>query len=85
VVSWEHPLPEGRNGIITRYAVRILNVETGDTSLIFTNQLSLQLPTATFDVLPYRSYTLQVAAETVAGRGPYSVDTTAQTPEDSKL
>lgn len=76
-------MPEGRNGDITRYMVRILNVETGVESLVSTSQLSLQLPTATFDVMPYRSYTLQVAAETVAGRGPYSMDVTARTLEDS--
>ena len=62
--------------------MRVLNIEIG-TSLLSTNQLSLQLPTATFDVMPYKSYTLQVAAETVAGRGPYSMDVDVQTPEDS--
>lgn len=84
-LSWEAPRPEGRNGIIINYVVRITSTSTSQESFINTGQLSLDFPTSNFDVLPYKTYILQVAAATVVGRGPFSEDVIVVTPEDRKF
>lgn len=83
-LSWEPPLPEQRNGIITRYTVRVLDAQANNDFLIYTTLLNLTFPTGLVLVVPYRTYILQVAAETVVGRGPFSTDVTLNTPEDSE-
>jgi len=83
-LSWASPVPEGRNGIITGYTVRVISINTDHELLFNTTHLSLEFPRAGIVVLPYKTYILQVAAETEVGRGPFSQDVMVFTPEDSK-
>ena len=67
-LSWEPPLDDQRNGIIVQYTIRIVLVDEG--SYIFVNST---IPSVTVTSLrPYTTYDCFVAAETSAGRGPFS-------------
>ena len=81
-LSWSAPDPEGRNGDITRYAILI--TANNVSSVLYSAQFTLELPTQGFTVIPYTTYFIQVAAETVKGRGPYSEQVAVYTPEDGK-
>ena len=80
--TWDLPLPEERNGVITRYAVRVEDVTADQNFLVYTTRLNLTFPMGVVTVSPYRTYILQVAAETTVGRGPFTSDATISTPED---
>ena len=44
----------------------------------------MTFPYQGFDLQPYNTYIVKVAAETVEGKGPYSEEVTIYTPEDGK-
>ena len=81
-LTWSPPEAEGRNGIITRYAILISS--NSMSRVFFTMQLNIVFPTQGFTVQPYRTYFIQVAAETEIGRGPYSELVPIYTPEDGR-
>ena len=83
-LSWGPPLPEQRNGIIIRYTINVLNTNTNQNLLVYSTRLNLTFPSGLVTVQPYRTYILQVAAETSEGRGPYTTDTIVFTPQDRK-
>ena len=82
LLSWNPPLAEQRNGIITEYYINVTEIETGSTS-----QLVARDTTQLFiDTLhPYYVYNFFIAAATSVGPGPYSPVFTIQTPEDGEL
>ena len=80
VLSWEPPLPEDRNGIITNYTINITEMETGTQSqLVADNTTITALP-----LHPHYTYSCTVAAETSVGLGPYTALRAVQMPEDGK-
>ena len=79
-LTWSPPEPEGRNGEVTRYAVLV----SPNSITFYTNQLRFDFPTQGFIVQPHHTYFVQVAAETVVGRGPFSEQSTIYTPEDGR-
>ena len=78
-ISWEPPLPEEQNGILRRYVITLLSVETDEivtTSAIGTNMTVSGL-------IPFTTYQCRVAAETIAA-GPRTEAVLIKTSEDSK-
>ncbi len=71
---------EDRNGVIIRYAVLIR--VGNESSVLYSTEEHLELPYLGFTIQPYTTYTVQVAAETSIGRGPYSEPIRIYTPED---
>ena len=80
LMTWQPPLPEHQNGIITAY---IVNVENNDTILQQYSISALSVPLV--GLHPYSLYMVAVAAQTGVGRGPFSTYITIYTPEDGKL
>ena len=78
-VTWDHPLPPDRNGVITNYTVRqtgseiiMIELPNNDTSLLLT------------DLMPFTVYSITVAGSTSAGRGEFTTPVTARTRIDSE-
>ena len=80
VLSWEAPLPEDRNGIITQYTVNITEMETGTRFQLVTDNTTI----TAFSLHPHYTYSYTVAAETSVGLGPYTTPRAVQMPEDGK-
>lgn len=80
-LSWNLPLPEDLNGVITGYTVKVENTDSGETSLFTTTE---RVYTVNTTLIPYQSYNISVAASTVEGRGPFSDSISVITPEDGK-
>ena len=80
VLSWEPPLPEDRNGIITNYTVNITEMETGRQFQLVTDNTTI----TAFPLHPHYTYSCTVAAETSVGLGPYTALRAVQMPEDGK-
>ena len=72
--SWQSPLSEDQNGVITGYILNVTSPVMGETEELFTE--------STDPVTPYTLYSAAVAAQTDAGRGPFSVSISVQTLED---
>ena len=80
-VTWHHPLPPYRNGVITGYTVlRQAGNEMNTTELV-SNDTSQLLE----DLVPFTEYNVSVAGNTSAGQGEFSVPFTVQTLNDSEL
>ena len=81
-VTWEPPLPDDHNGIITSYTIQLYERVTGQISLIQREANHTEL---LIDSLhPYYEYNVSIAAETVAV-GPFSESQTVRTLEDSEF
>ena len=79
VLSWNPPLLDQRNGIITKYYVNVTEVETRMIyQLVVTDATQLQIST----LHPYYVYNFFISAATSVGPGPYSPVFKVQTPED---
>ena len=76
--SWEPPLSENQNGVITGYILNVTSLVMGETEELFTESTGYYLG----PVSPYTSYIAAVAAQTDAGRGPFSASISVQTLED---
>ena len=76
--SWEPPLTEDQNGVITGYILNVTSMVTGETEELFTESTGYILG----PVSPYTLYIAAVAAQTDAGRGPFSASISIQTLED---
>ena len=77
-MSWQPPLTEDQNGVITGYILNITSLVMGETKELFTESTAYTLDPAS----PYTLYSAAVAAQTDAGRGPFSVSISVQTLED---
>ena len=77
-LTWDNPPATDLNGVIRKYNVRILEVETGKTLQLTSNKTSIRVT----DLHPYYLYNCSVAAYTVAD-GPYTEHEAARTLEDS--
>ena len=76
--QWDQPDCRERNGIVISYDVNIINVKTREHN-ISTSDTARKV----FQHLsPYMDYTLQVAARTRAGLGPFSGEILAKTEEE---
>ena len=76
-MSWEPPASDKRNGIIILYIIRVISVDEGTTMYFNSSALS----TTVTSLKPYTTYECSVAAETSAGRGPFSSAVTVETDE----
>ena len=79
--SWQPPLSEDQNGVITGYTLNVTSLETGETEELFTESTAYMLGS----VNPHTLYAATVAAQTNAGRGPFSSLISVQTLEDGVL
>ena len=80
LVTWDHPLPSNRNGVITGYTVlRQAGNEMNMTEL-FSNDTSQLLA----GLVPFTEYNISVAGNTSAGQGEFSVPFTVRTHNDSE-
>ena len=80
-LSWEEPLAEEQNGAITSYTINMTILETEDRLSYSTTGTSFEL----YDLHPFYTYSVTVAAATVNGTGPYSAVFTIQLPPDGEL
>ena len=76
--SWQPPLSEDQNGVIT---LNVTSLETGETEEVLTESTAYMLAS----VNPHTLYAASVAAQTNAGRGPFSALISVQTLEDGML
>lgn len=80
MLTWDPPLLQNRNGIITGYTINVTNLDTGEISQIVTSNRNLTLDSLT----PFTTYTFIIAARTSVGAGPFSTELTIITLEDGK-
>ena len=79
-LSWEPPLFEDQNGVITGYTINVTLNETEESFELLSNSLNL-----TADVFrPFRNYIFKIAGQTAVGVGSFSDPITIMTPEDGK-
>ena len=78
LVSWNPPLLQDQNGIITHYTVTITNLNSGNTleHTVFNNSLEV------YSLDPHTEYEVYVLAATTAGSGPPTVPLSVHTQED---
>ena len=81
-MTWEPPLEDNQNGIITSYTIRLYDIVADKTTLYQREGHHAQFVIDTLH--PYYEYDVSVAAETV-DIGPFSVIQRIRTQEDSKL
>ena len=80
LVTWGHPLPPNRNGVITGYTVLRQAGNEMNTTELFSNDTSQLLE----GLVPFTEYNISVAGNTSAGQGEFSVAYTVRTLNDSK-
>ena len=78
-LTWDAPLYESQNGIISQYVIRILEINTSTTTLYYSNTTNKTVN----GLHPYYIYKCSVAAETV-DIGPYTAIITLQLDEASE-
>ena len=66
--EWLPPLLGETNGIVTGYIVQITGQDSDERFELFTNMTRIQVT----NLRPFYSYVFTVAAQTVAGDGPFS-------------
>ena len=80
-LMWDAPETEQQNGIITGYVINVTMVETGERFQSFSTSSTLIL-----DALrPFTSYICAIAAQTIAGVGPFSTTVSVRTEEGGRL
>ena len=80
-LSWDPPLFEEQNGVITGYTVNVTNLRREETlqfTVIDSQNLSIG------SLLPHTTYACIVAAHTMVGAGPFSPQLLIRTLETSK-
>ena len=80
VLTWDLPLLDQQNGPIVGYSVRVTRVNNGDIFEWDTNNTVVTIDS----LVPYTLYEWRVAAQTIAGTGPFSSPVTEQTLPDGK-
>ena len=79
MLTWDPPLLELQNGVITGYMIQLNVTETGDV-LYYTSPTTA----VTITTNAFRTYTCVVSAQTAIGFGPYGSQITFLTPEDGQ-
>ena len=79
-LTWEPPLDENRNGIITEYTA-FVTVDGGTAMELTTANTSLVVG----NLRPFTTYSCSVAASTRVGQGPLTGTMLVTTPEDGKM
>lgn len=77
---WDPPPLEQQNGPIVNYSVSVMRVGNGDVFEWDANNTTVIIDS----LIPYTLYEWRVAAQTIAGTGPYSSPVTEQTLPDGK-
>lgn len=80
-LSWMPPQLERRNGIITGYSVNVTHSDSRESTLLSTTESSITI----VQLSAFTTYLCSVAARTVVGLGPYTMQLTVSTDEDGKL
>lgn len=80
-LAWELPVPEHQNGKIIGYLVEFTALEIGESSTVYTMDTEISLN----ELNPFTAYSINIAADTVIGLGPYSRVFHVQTLEDGEL
>ena len=82
--SWDPPPPEDRNGLIVKYVIRAVVIDTGE---LFEVLIESNGTTVVYGQLqPDSAYNFSVAAMTDAvGTGPFTDNITVITPPDGKI
>ena len=73
-LSWELPPSEQQNGIIRRYLVNVIEIETGNGNELSTTDTHITVS----GLHPFYHYECNVSAVTI-GAGPYTLPITIQT------
>ena len=81
IFTWRTPLADEINGVIIRYTINVMIVETGQMFQLTSTTTTLTINTLSL----YRTFICTIAAETSAGIGPFSTQFTLITPQDGKL
>ena len=79
---WDPPLRRLQNGFIVGYRVKVLETNTGHTSIKFVSTPAMSITLTSLH--PYYTYSCTVAAMTTVGLGPYSTDIYITTFQDGK-
>ena len=77
LILWEPPNIVDQNGVIIGYAVEVIHTRTGQRIQMMTTSTNQSVD----GLLPFTTYSTQVAARTFVGIGPYSIVTTFLTEE----
>jgi len=81
-ISWDPPLLEFQNGVITGYSIILTTVMVDSRNASF---FSSNMGIITIKSLhPFTAYVIAVAAQTSVGIGPYTSNYSIMTPEDGK-
>ena len=80
-LSWSPPTEERRNGLIQLFTVSITELETRTLQTFTTPGESIIISNRH----PFYRYSFTIAAETVIGRGPFSVTSTVHMPEAGEI
>ncbi len=83
IINWEHPSPDGRNGIITGYSLIVTELPTNTTTTYSQGGGHIELVIASLH--PFYDYECRIAAETAVGRGPYGDEFVTRTSPDGKM
>ena len=81
VISWDPPLLEDQNGIITYYLLLISEEQFNVSDRVINTTSDASTYTVT-ELEEYDNYTCRVAAATRIGPGPYSAPIEFSTPQD---
>ena len=79
-LTWDPPLFEEQNGVITGYIINVTGIETEESFELFSD---LEILTADF-ARPFSSYMFKIAGQTTVGTGTFSDPITIMTPEDGR-
>ena len=81
-LSWQPPVPEGQNGIITSYTVLVTELLTNTTTTYQRDGSHTELVIT--GLHPYYDYSCAVAAQTSVGLGPFGALITVTTHQDGE-
>ena len=84
MVSWEHPPPQDRNGIITDYLI-YLQIRDGSEDIFMKNTNSNETTFTVENLEELTEYNISVAAVTSAGEGNENGKVIQRTLNDSEL
>ena len=84
MVSWEHPLPQDRNGIITDYLIYV-QIRDGSKNIFMRNTNSNETTFTVENLEEFTEYNISVAAVTSAGEGNENGKVIQRTLNDSEL
>ena len=79
-LTWDPPLFEEQNGVITGYIINVTELETEESFELFSGSENL---TADF-VRPFSTYIFKIAGQTAVGTGTFSDPITIMTLEDGR-